>query len=139
VIRLARLEDAATLGDILHDWVEATPWMPNLHKREDAGHYIAGLIESADVYVIEGLHGFLVRDGEEVRLLHLAEAARGRRYGARLLDLAKDGRNRLTLWTFQANEGARRFYIREGFREVELTDGSRNEEQLPDVRLEWLR
>ena len=43
----------------------------------------------------------------------------------------------LTLWTFQANDGARRFYAREGFREVEFTDGAGNAEKLPDVRLEW--
>jgi GNAT superfamily N-acetyltransferase len=139
VIRLARPEDAATLGDILHDWVEATPWMPNLHPRADAGHFMADLIGRTEVYVLEAMTGFMVRDGEEVKLLHLAESIRGQNYGVRLLDLAKDGRDRLTLWTFQANTGARRFYAREGFVEVEETDGSRNEEQLADVRLEWLR
>ncbi|MFT3809341.1 MAG: GNAT family N-acetyltransferase [Micropepsaceae bacterium] len=43
----------------------------------------------------------------------------------------------LQLWTFQANTGARRFYARHGFKEVELTDGQGNEEKTPDVRLEW--
>jgi len=32
---------------------------------------------------------------------------------------------------------ARRFYGREGFVEVEHTDGAGNEEGEPDVRLEW--
>lgn len=41
------------------------------------------------------------------------------------------------LWTFQANEGARRFYERHGFVAVEFTDGARNEEKTPDVRYEW--
>ncbi len=54
------------------------------------------------------------------------------------MDFAKGGRGRLKLWTFQANEDARRFYIREGFREVRMTDGD-NEEGLPDVMLEWVR
>jgi putative acetyltransferase len=48
------------------------------------------------------------------------------------------GRDRLSLWTFQANEGARRFYAREGFAEVRMTEGD-NEEGLPDVLLEWVR
>ena len=139
MIRLARPEDAAALGDILHDWVEATPWMPNLHPRADAGHFMADLIGSSEVYVLGRPSGFVVRIDEEVRLLHLAAEARGQGFGTWLLNFAKQDRNRLTLWTFQANTGARRFYAREGFREVEETDGSRNEEQLPDVRLEWLR
>ena len=44
--------------------------------------------------------------------------------------------DRLFLWTFVANQKARAFYRREGFREVEQTEGD-NEEGLPDVRLTW--
>ena len=42
-----------------------------------------------------------------------------------------------SLWTFQKNEGARRFYERHGFDAVELTDGSGNMEREPDVRYAW--
>jgi putative acetyltransferase len=60
---------------------------------------------------------------------------RGRGEGsARRLDHAKVGRDRLSLWTFQANERARR----EGFAEVRMTEGD-NKEGLPDVLLEWVR
>jgi len=40
----------------------------------------------------------------------------------------------LQLWTFQANREARRFYERHGFTAVEETDGTTNEERLPDMR-----
>ena len=40
----------------------------------------------------------------------------------------------VNLWTFQRNTGARRFYERNGFIAVELTDGASNEEREPDVR-----
>lgn len=43
----------------------------------------------------------------------------------------------IRLYTFQQNEGARRFYLRHQFRELELTDGSGNEEKTPDVLMEW--
>ena len=43
----------------------------------------------------------------------------------------------LGLWTFQVNSAAVRFYRRHGFRETLRTDGSHNEEQEPDVRMEW--
>jgi len=36
------------------------------------------------------------------------------------------------LWTFQSNERAVAFYTRNGFRVLEATDGSGNEERLPD-------
>lgn len=74
--------------------------------------------------------------GGEISALYLAPAARGRGLGKALLDEAK-GQGRLSLWTFQANPGARAFYRREGFREVEFTAGAGNDEKLPDVRLEW--
>ena len=59
----------------------------------------------------------------------------GHGLGTRMIELAKqelDGP--IQLWTFQSNAGARRFYARHGFAEVEQTDGD-NEEQAPDVRL----
>ena len=70
--------------------------------------------------------------------LYVDPAAQGRGIGAALLDLAK-ARNPggLQLWTFQINAGARRFYAREGFVEVERTDGAANEEREPDIRLTW--
>ena len=40
-------------------------------------------------------------------------------------------------WVFEANREAIRFYERHGARTVRRTDGSRNEERLPD-RLMWL-
>ena len=40
------------------------------------------------------------------------------------------------LYTFQANVGARRFYDKHGFKAIEFTDGSTNEERCPDVLLE---
>lgn len=45
----------------------------------------------------------------------------------------------LHLWAFQRNARALRFYARRGFRVVERTDGSRNEEREPDALLAWVR
>jgi GNAT superfamily N-acetyltransferase len=43
----------------------------------------------------------------------------------------------IRLYTFQANDGARRFYERHGFRAIAFGDGSGNEERCPDVLYEW--
>jgi len=58
--------------------------------------------------------------------------------GTAFVELAKNQIPQpIRLYTFQQNEGARRFYRRHGFREIELTDGSSNEEKTPDVLMEW--
>ncbi|HET7923886.1 MAG TPA: hypothetical protein VFL30_03255, partial [Rhodanobacteraceae bacterium] len=55
-----------------------------------------------------------------------------------LLATAKERRpHGFTLWVFQQNGRARRFYERHGLRCVELTDGRQNEERMPDALYEW--
>ena len=138
VLRDAVPADAGMLGDVLQDWLDATPWMPRLHDRAETVGFLRGLIERQVVRIGTGTGGvgFLARQGVEVDALYLAPGARGAGLGRALLDEAKVG-GHLVLGTFQANLGARRFYAREGFREVEWTDGAANEARLPDVRLEW--
>jgi len=59
--------------------------------------------------------------------------------GTRLLAQAlQDLKGPIRLYTFQANEGARRFYERHGFKVIRLGDGSDNEERCPDVLYEYL-
>ena len=41
------------------------------------------------------------------------------------------------MWTFQLNEGARRFYERHGLRMIRLTDGEGNEEKTHDALYAW--
>jgi GNAT superfamily N-acetyltransferase len=83
--------------------------------------------------------GIASRDGEWVGQLYVAPGYTGRGIGQRLLDkmlIEAAAGGVLRLWTFQRNGGARRFYERNGFIAVELTDGSGNEEGEPDVRYE---
>jgi ribosomal protein S18 acetylase RimI-like enzyme len=63
--------------------------------------------------------------------------ARGQGIGSDLLRQAQAAAPALTLWTFQANTGAQRFYLRHGFREALRTQGEANDEGLPDIRYEW--
>ncbi len=72
--------------------------------------------------------------------LYLDPIARGLGIGATLINRAKETlRSPIRLYTFQQNEGARRFYRRHGFQEILLTDGLENEEKTPDVLMEWRR
>lgn len=138
-LRPATPDDASALARILGDWVRETGWLPVLHTREEDLGFLTHLIATTDVIVAEDgpMLGFLALDGKDVRALYLAPDARGRGVGRALLGRAKAGRDRLSLWTFEANPRAVAFYRREGFRVVERTDGSGNEEGLPDLRMVW--
>ncbi|MGN0065054.1 MAG: GNAT family N-acetyltransferase [Nocardioides sp.] len=58
--------------------------------------------------------------------------------GTALLDLVKARRPAgFSLWVFESNAPARRFYARHGLVELERTDGDANEERSPDVRVVW--
>ncbi len=141
-LRPAEPQDAPALARTLGDWVREVGWMPVLHTREEDEGFLRHLVATTRVTVAESGTpqaaplGFLSLDGEEVRALCLAPAARGSGWGRRLLDGAKAASPRLRLWVFEANAGARAFYAREGFRELRRTAGD-NEEGLPDLLLAW--
>ncbi|MDI1365630.1 MAG: GNAT family N-acetyltransferase [bacterium] len=63
----------------------------------------------------------------------------GRGLGSQLVRLAQREQAELRLYTFQANLRARALYERHGFCVEELTDGTRNEEKMPDVTYCWRR
>ena len=140
-LRPARLDDAPACAAILGDFFQSTPWLPRLHGPAEDLAFVTGLIRAGRVTVARhhDVVGFLARSGEEVSHLYLAPHARGRGTGRRLMDHAKAGRAVLRLWCFQQNTPALAFYAAQGFVEVGRTDGSGNEERLPDVRLEWRR
>ncbi len=90
------------------------------------------------------LLGFLAvarseRHGWEVlEKLYVDPDAQNRGVGTALLDQAKALRpDGFVLWVFQRNEDARRFYERQGFQLVKLTDGAGNMEREPDALYRW--
>jgi GNAT superfamily N-acetyltransferase len=138
----ARPRDAVALARILGDWLRAAGWIPVLHNRADDIEFLRRMIGSHRVLVARQggtACGFIAIRQGDIAGFYVAAAARGQGIGKRLLDAVKETETRLALWTFQANTGAIAFYRREGFVEVERTDGAGNEEKLPDVRMIWRR
>ncbi len=142
VLRQAGPGDAPACAAVFNAWVDATPWMPRVHPPEDVmRHYFEYVLRHCEVTVAEvdgRVLGFLTLDSEGlIAGFYLAPELRGHGLGHRMLAGVKArATGRLTLWTFVANDGARRFYAREGFVEVARTGGD-NEEGLPDLLLEW--
>ena len=141
-LRPARSTDAGKIGAILTEFAATTDWMPDLHTgAEDIAH-AGGMIDLGWVTVAEvqgAVCGFAARDGDELNALYVAQSHRGQGVGSALLEDQMSRTKTLSLWTFEANGPAQDFYRKHGFREVERTDGAGNDENLPDIRLEWRR
>ncbi|MFD1796607.1 GNAT family N-acetyltransferase [Paracoccus aurantiacus] len=143
LIRPARLEDMDACAAIHSDWIDTTEWMPPRTRStgEMARDYREGAFVKRRILVAElggEVAGYLSVDEPTEEITALFVGPRGRGIGTALMLDAQDRHARLWLWTFQRNEGARRFYTRRGFAELERTTGD-NEETLPDVRLGWRR
>jgi GNAT superfamily N-acetyltransferase len=129
------------MAKTLADWIAETAWMPALHSDVDHLWFCGHLIETQQVWVTDcrdGL-GFLALNTEEITALYLPQALRNQGWGNALLTAVKATQSRLTLWTFQANTDALRFYQTHGFRVAGFTDGSGNDEKLADAHLIWER
>ncbi|MFF0202882.1 GNAT family N-acetyltransferase [Streptomyces sp. NPDC005017] len=142
-LRRAGGADAEAVAEVyLRSFDTALPTVVRPHTDDEVRAYIRDVVvPRRETWVAEArgtVVGMMVLDGETVSQLYLDPDWRGRGIGDRLLALAKERSPRgLGLWTFQVNQPAHRFYERHGFRAVEHTDGSGNEEREPDVRYEW--
>jgi GNAT superfamily N-acetyltransferase len=142
MIRLAIPEDAAAIAEFVVDIRNDT--VPMIHEVGGVEWYIVNrLIDrgSSFVYIENNeILGWVDVHDDWLDQLYCRRGSTGRGIGKALLDFAKSrAPGGLQLWTFQVNTGARNFYAREGFVEVELTNGQNCEEKQPDVRMEWRR
>jgi GNAT superfamily N-acetyltransferase len=142
-IRRAGHDDAAGVAGVyLRSFRAALPTVRLAHDDDQVRAWVRQ-------HVIADTDCWVAVDGDEVVAmlsllpgwvdqLYVAPERTGEGIGRRLLDLAKERSDgRLELWTFQVNGAARRFYERNGFAAVELTDGAGNDEGEPDVRYLW--
>ncbi|MFB7331654.1 GNAT family N-acetyltransferase [Streptomyces adustus] len=143
VLRRAADSDAGPAAEVwLRSFAAALPSVVRPRSDDDVRDYFRDVVVPLrETWVAEtdgAVVGVMVLDGEHLSQLYLAPDWRGRGLGDRFVVLAKERSPReLTLWTFQVNEPAHRFYERHGFVAVERTDGSGNEEREPDVRYVW--
>jgi GNAT superfamily N-acetyltransferase len=125
-------------------FVRARDQMTYLPRIVDEHRPLLGgwFIERDEIWLDEddgSLTGFAGLKDDVLTHLYVDPERQGRGIGSALLDHAKSLRpDRLELWVFQKNDGARRFYERHGFRLVRLTDGADNMEKEPDALYEWL-
>jgi ribosomal protein S18 acetylase RimI-like enzyme len=141
-IRRASPADADAVADVFRASFAGLTYLPKLHtEAEDRAFVRDVLLGRQEVWVAEEdgeVVGYAALSADKLEHLYVHPRAQGRGVGTALLARAKERRPAgLQLWTFQRNDGARRFYERHGFSLVRLTDGRDNEEREPDALYEW--
>ena len=143
-LRRATADDAFQVADVwLRSFDAALPTVVRPRSDDDVRDHIRDVVvPHRETWVAaaegHGVVGMMVLAGDLLSQLYLAPDWRGRGIGDRFVALAQErSPSGLTLWTFQINKPAHRFYERHGFVAVEHTDGSGNEEREPDVRYVW--
>ncbi|WP_234342800.1 GNAT family N-acetyltransferase [Streptomyces fulvoviolaceus] len=144
-LRRAVSADAAAAADVwLRSFDSALPTVVRPRSDDDVRNHFRDVVVPlretwvAEAEAADGIVGVMVLADGLLSQLYLDPDWRGRGIGDRFVALAKERSPQgLTMWTFQVNKPAHRFYERHGFVESERTDGSGNEEREPDVRYLW--
>jgi ribosomal protein S18 acetylase RimI-like enzyme len=142
IIRNARSQDMAFCAAIHNEWIDATDWMPRVHSHDDVQKFYQTEVATKrqTIVAVDGsrVRGFVtVTPDNFVTALYVKQASRSQGIGGLLLERAKrELAPQVNLYVFQNNVGAQAFYKRHGFVEINRTTGD-NEENLPDILMEW--
>jgi GNAT superfamily N-acetyltransferase len=142
VIRRARREESDAIAELYERSYTTLAFLPRLHTLDEYKASMARHVADDDVWVWDEagtVVGFMImRHGDELFLMYVEPSETGRGIGSALLEHAKRERpNGFTLWAFQENDSARRFYERHGLCAIAFGDGAGNEEGVPDVQYSW--
>jgi ribosomal protein S18 acetylase RimI-like enzyme len=111
-----------------------------IHTFEDHIYFLEKILPKQfhiNIAVIkEKVVGMIAYNKTEISQLYIHVDYQGIGIGEALLDTAKKhSSGRLTLYTFEINKNAQRFYEKHGF--IVTGRGKENEENLPDILYEW--
>ncbi len=145
VIRPARDSDADAVAEVfLASRAAAMPYLPRLYDDDQTRAWITQvMLPASTTWVAEStttgeILGFAALDGNLLAHLYLRPDARRQGFGTALLTQAQQASpTGLTLRVFTRNTEARAFYEHHGFHPVDSNNGSRNEENEPDLTYHW--
>ncbi len=139
-IRSGQQSDVVACVKILSDWVGETPWHGPLVEHQEMVADWSDLFETDLVWVAEfegRIVGFCTRDDDNIGALYVATEARSAGIGKHLLDAAKADRDWITVWTYEKNVHALRFYKRECL--IEICREIEDETSLMNVEHRWTK
>ena len=146
VLRAASGNDAPCVAQLLIDTRSRfMPYAPSAHSEDEVREWVAATLVPGGGVIVAEVRGrvlgamAIARDsgGAWITQMAVDPAVVRQGLGSMLLAHALGTLPRpVRLYTFQANNGARRFYERHGFAAIQFTDGHGNEEHCPDVLYE---
>lgn len=138
---LADMDEAATV--LRSSFDHALPTLAGLHTPDEDRCFFRERVfptcqiwGSFDESKLIGIIAF--REGW-IDHLYVLPLCQGQGVGTALIQLAQELHDDLSLWTFQRNAAARRFYEGRGFVLIKQTAGLCNEEKEPDAMYWWKR
>ena len=140
MIRRATTDDVEEIANVYERSFATLAYLPVLHTLDEHRYWFARQLAEHEAWVLGRGRRPRLQRADRGRAAVPLPRRRVDRPWHRLCATrpAKERRpDGFTLWTFQQNEGARRFYERHGLTAIEFTEGERNEEQMPDVRYAW--
>ncbi len=142
-IRQLTIDDTAAAAAVMRrSFEERLPNLAVLHTPEEDAGFVGGhLFQSSEMWGAfdPELVGFIAFTDGWIEQFYILPTWQGRGIGNALLAIPMTKFDKLKLWTFQQNLGARQFYERKGFVAMELTDGQANEHKEPDILYQWVR
>jgi RimJ/RimL family protein N-acetyltransferase len=136
--RRATTEDVEGVAALFRRTRETSlPYLPRIHSpAEDLEFFRSRVFTEDAVWVAERsthLVGFCAFGSGWLNHLYVDPPYQGCGIGTALVRIALEKNANLHVWVFQENMQARAFYEAKGFALVKETDGSGNEERLPDA------
>jgi ribosomal protein S18 acetylase RimI-like enzyme len=126
MIRGHRPDDVDAIAELYERSFATLSFLRRLHTLEEHRAWFGQVVGQRETWVWEeegAILGFIVLGDATVDYLYVEPEMTGQGIGSALLDHTKDRRpSGFCLWTFQQNDGARRFYERHGLERCSLAD-----------------
>ncbi|MDO8421751.1 MAG: GNAT family N-acetyltransferase [Parvibaculum sp.] len=145
-IRRATPADAPAIAELFIAARGQMTYLPTLHSDDETRAFIAHVVATQEVWITvtkeDRVTGFAAINDEDENIfldhLYIAPFAQRLGLGAALLTHVKTQRPQgFSLWTFEQNQGAQRFYETHGLSLARKTDGRDNEEKRADCLYVW--
>lgn len=106
---------------------------------EDRNFFKKNIIPNSKIFILKKniILGFISMKANHIDHLYIKSSEFGKGYGTLLLNYVKELYNVLSLWVFQKNQKAVKFYLSNDFIISKETNGRGNDENLPDYYMEW--
>jgi hypothetical protein len=140
-IRKAKSVDAGEIADVFIAARATMQYLPHLHSDDETRAFIGRVVETCETFAAERdgrVVGFAALRDNWLDHLYVHPSRFNAHTGTKLFEEIKAARpGGFQFWVFQQNNGARRFYERNGCALARLTEGEANEEKLPDALYVW--